>query len=200
MPKDTQKMCFRHTPGAPDFEKMVKLKNPKFCTRARRKKPAHETKGHFHIENFHFKGATVVWEERDTVHNSNNVYYKLKAPVPANCAVLSCDDESIFWAYVENSARQSARPFKSGLDCGMTYFAKRCYDCKTGRVRTQHSIPKELVPKSKDDKPISGDLVARWNQIRAEYRFQKVEAPVNEEEERIIKQAVEGPWCVYPCD
>ena len=155
-------MPYEWTSGSPNLKAALFEVDPKYCTRPPRKARRSD---HTQISDDAFDGAVELLSETSPEHGSINVYYHLVAPVAANCTVLPVTDPRIEWRY-DQSSRQSARPYIKGLNHGQTVYAKRCFDSKTGRVRTQHSIPKELVPQYHGDVVPPGDPIAYWNRLK----------------------------------
>ena len=157
-------MSYEATPGPPNLQMALALGDPKHCTRGRQKPRRSD---HISLDDSAFDGATEVFKEFSKEHNSTNVYYALKHPVDANCTVLPVTDDRIVWRYCNKSARQSARPYIKGLVHKPTMFAKRSFDAEDkAKVRTQHSVPPELVPKFEGDAVPPGDPIALWNRIK----------------------------------
>ena len=155
-------MPYEHTSGQPDLLRALYETDPKHCTRKPRRARRSD---HVQLGDEAFAGAVEILSEVSVEHGSRNVYYRLAAPVQANCTVLPVTDSRIVWLYDESS-RQSARPYIRGLRHGTTWFAKRCYDQTTNAIRTQHSVPKDLVPKFPGDVVPPGDPIAYWNRLK----------------------------------
>ena len=177
-------MPYEATPGPPDLPMALKVGDPKHCTRGRRKAIMSD---HIGLDDSAFDGATEVFKEFSEEHNSTNVYYELKHAVDANCTVLPVEDGRIVWRYCTKSSRQSARPYIKGLVHTPTTFAKRSYDAVTGKVRTQHSVPPELVPKCEGDVVPLGDPVALWNRTKM----------LGLDESAVRRALRKGDVCVY---
>jgi hypothetical protein len=180
-------MPYDFTPGDPDFRRALIELDPKHCTRKPRKA---RRRDHVHLDDEFFEGAVELITEFSAEHGSKNVYFRLAEPVAANCTVLPVTDPRIEWRYDEGSSRQSARPYVSGLDHGTTVYGKRCFDQKTKKVRTQHSIPAELVPKHEGDVVPPGDPIAYWNRLRK----------AGLDESSIVGVLCGGDVCVYSSD
>ena len=178
-------MPYEFTPGDPDIRRALFELDPKHCTRKPRKARGHE---HLQLDDKVFEGAVQLFTETSVEHGSRNVYYRLAAPVDANCTVLPATDPRITWRY-DGSSRQSARPYIRGLRHGTTEFAKRCFDLATNKVRTQHSIPAQLVPKYDGDVVPPGDPVAYWNRLKL----------AGLDDASIVGVLCGGKVCVYSC-
>ena len=155
-------MPYEFTSGQPDLGMALFESDPKHCTRGPRKARRAD---HIKLPDDAFEGAVELLSEASPEHGSINIYYRLADPVAANCTVLPVTDPRIEWRY-DQSSRQSARPYIQGLEHGQTSYAKRCFDANTGSVRTQHSIPKRLVPEYEGDVVPPGDPIAYWNRIK----------------------------------
>lgn len=150
-------MPYQCTGSGPDFARLCKTGNPKWCTRAARSGNAN----HGHVLHPP-REALALRVELNTVHGSTDTYVKWEAP--CNVVVLPCDDPRIVWKY-DGTPRQSARPYISGAAP-----ARSCVVKIARRPRKPPTVfavhPAAWAAKEAGCREPPGDVVAYLNRLK----------------------------------